>query len=231
MKILAFESSAKSASVCLVEDDKILGQFFQNIGQTHSKTLLPMAKALLENINLKISDVDVFAVNQGPGSFTGIRIGVSVVQGLALGQNKKCLGVSSLESMAHNLKDLTNDVIVCVMDARAGQVYNALFENINGELVRIAQDRAITIDDLELELKNLKKSYILVGDGANICYNILLDRGLKVKLAPENLRYQTASSVAFTALKYDFYDVDDLIPTYLRLPQAKREQNAKNGGI
>lgn len=228
MKILAFDSSAKSASVCILEEDKILGEMFQNIGQTHSKTLLPMAEKLLESLNMTLEDIDKFAVNHGPGSFTGIRIGVSIVQALALGQDKPCVGISTLKSMAYGLKEITQDTIVCLMDARANQVYNAIFQNIDGEFIQIAQDRAISIDDLSVELKNMKKSYIFVGDGAEICYNMLESSGLEIKLAPEHLRYQRASFVAKASLEYDWYDSLNLIPTYLRLPQAKREQKTED---
>ncbi|MFQ7690140.1 MAG: tRNA (adenosine(37)-N6)-threonylcarbamoyltransferase complex dimerization subunit type 1 TsaB [Butyricicoccus sp.] len=124
MKILALESSAVSASVALTEDEKLVAQSFQNCGLTHSRTLLPMVENLLANCGVSLADVDAIAVAHGPGSFTGVRIGVATVKGLALGADKPCLGVSTLEAMAWGARALGGD-LCCVMDARAGQVYNA----------------------------------------------------------------------------------------------------------
>ena len=121
MKILAFESSAVSASVALTEDDRLVAQSFQNCGLTHSRTLLPMAEALLANCGVTINDVDALAVAHGPGSFTGVRIGVATVKGLALGADKPCVGVSTLEAMAWGARALGGS-LCCVMDARTGQV-------------------------------------------------------------------------------------------------------------
>ncbi|MFI3226735.1 MAG: tRNA (adenosine(37)-N6)-threonylcarbamoyltransferase complex dimerization subunit type 1 TsaB [Clostridia bacterium] len=230
MKILAFESSAKAASVALLEDTKILAQNYQNIGFTHSKTLLPMAESMLANIETSINDVDYIAVANGPGSYTGIRIGVAVVQGMCVASDKKCVGISTLEAMAYNLVDVTDRYIVCVMDARVSQVYNAIFVNNDGKLERVCEDRAISIEELTKELKNLGKSYIFVGDGAEMCYNIVKENEIEITLAPEHLRFQTAASVARASLNYVPQDVDNLVPTYLRLSQAEREKQDKNGG-
>lgn len=230
MKILAFESSAKSASVALVEDGKILAQNYQNKGFTHSKTLLPMAEDMLKSTETDIKDIDAFAVANGPGSYTGVRIGVAVVQGICVALSKPCVGVSTLESIAYNVFSITQREIVCVMDARVSQVFNANFSNNNGKIERLCEDRVISIQDLAKELKNNKKSYILVGDGAEICYNILKETSIDIIIAPEHMRYQSAYGVAFASLNHEFSDVDKLIPTYLSLTQAERERNAKNGG-
>ena len=141
MKILALESSAVSASVALTEDEKLVAQSFQNCGLTHSRTLLPMAENLLANCGVSLADVDAIAVAHGPGSFTGVRIGVATVKGLALGADKPCLGVSTLEAMAWGARALSGD-LCCVMDARAGQVYNALFTVEDGRVRRLCDDRA-----------------------------------------------------------------------------------------
>ena len=142
MKILAFESSAVSASVALIEDERLVAQSFQNCGLTHSRTLLPMVENLLANCGVSLADVDAIAVAHGPGSFTGVRIGVATVKGLALGADKPCLGVSTLEAMAWGARALGGD-LCCVMDARAGQVYNALFTVEDGRVHRLCDDRAI----------------------------------------------------------------------------------------
>lgn len=228
MLLMSFESSAVAASVCVTEDGKLLAQSFQNCGLTHSRTLLPMAESLLKSINIPIDKIDAFAVSYGPGSFTGVRIGVSTVKGLALGTDKKCIGISSLEAMARGLG--SQDKTICsVMDARAGQVYNALFENTDGSFKRICDDRAISIDDLSSHLISLNKSYILVGDGANLCYNSLKDKVSHLYLASPNLMYPTAYGVACAALeeKERFISADNLVPFYLRLPQAERERLKK----
>ncbi|MFI3114742.1 MAG: tRNA (adenosine(37)-N6)-threonylcarbamoyltransferase complex dimerization subunit type 1 TsaB [Clostridia bacterium] len=229
MKILAFESSAKSASVCLLENGKILAQNYQNIGATHSKTLLPMAENLLNSVSCKVSDVDYIAVAHGPGSYTGVRIGVAVVQGLCLSAKKPCVGVSTLEAMAYNFLNITERYIVCLMDARASQIYGAIFVNNNQKLERVFDDSAISIEDFEKELKFLQKKYIFVGDGAEKCYNILKETSLDITLAPEHLRYQNAFCVGQASLNYKPYAIENLLPNYLRLSQAEREKQEKNG--
>lgn len=227
MKILAFESSAKSASVCIVEDEKILTSSFQNMANTHSKTLLCMYEDILDQTGITLDDIDLVAVANGPGSYTGIRIGVSVVQGLSLAQNKDCIGVSTLEALAYNVLGMTDRDIISIMDARAGQVYAAIFSQDNDELVRETKDLAVKTEELVNILKNFKKSYILVGDGAKIWYNYLKENDIDVLLAKESVLYGNASSVAFCAMKYESYKADKLVPTYLRASQAEREKNGK----
>lgn len=226
MKILAIDSSAKPVSVAIIEDKKLLGEFFINISLTHSQTLMPMVESILNNTNININDIDAFAVTNGPGSFTGIRIGTSAIKGMAMLKDIPCIPVSTLYSMAYNL--LGRDVIACaVMDARCGQVYNAIFD-IDGEnITRLTQDRTISIEELYSEIEKFEKKVIFVGDGAFLCYNNN-KHNLNVHLANESIRYQRASSVAFAA--YDQYlkgnaaiSSMNLVPKYLRLPQAERE--------
>ena len=225
MKILALESSAVSASVALVEDEKLIAQSFQNCGLTHSRTLLPMTEALLANCGVTLNDVDVIAVAHGPGSFTGVRIGAATVKGLALGADKPCVGVSTLEAMAWGARALGGD-LCCVMDARAGQVYNALF-TVEGETVRrLCDDRAIKLTELGEEIG--EAPYFLVGDGANLCYNTLKDKCLGLRLAPPELRYATGFGVAAAALPLvragQTCSPQELDAFYLRRPQAERER-------
>ncbi len=197
MRILSFESSAVSASVCLTDDEKIIAQSFQNCGLTHSRTLLPMAESLLNGCDHSLDDVDAFAIAAGPGSFTGLRIGVATVKGLAFATNKPCIGVSTLEAMAENLCGI-NGNICCVMDARAGQVYQAFFKREANTLTRLCEDRAIKLDELSKEIG--ETSQILVGDGANLCYTKLVAICPNLQLAPEHLRYPSAYGVARIAL-------------------------------
>lgn len=222
MKILAVDSSAKACSAAIVEDKKVLGSFFINTALTHSQTLVPMIDAVLKNTSTDLSSVDAFAVSAGPGSFTGVRIGVAAVKGMAMPLNKPCMSVSTLEAMAYNL--LNESCIVCaVMDARCNQVYNALFEISGGEISRICADRALSIDELSEELKTYDKKIVLIGDGAELCYNSYKENINNVFLAPENVRYQNAVGVAFSAFDKEPITAEKLMPSYLRLPQAERE--------
>lgn len=233
MKILAFDSSAVSASVALVEDGKLLAESFLNVGLTHSATLMPMTQPLLQASNCKLEDVDALAVSAGPGSFTGLRIAVSCVKGIAAALNKKCVAVSTLEAMACNLPPIGEFTICAVMDARCKQFYNALFKVQNGEITRLCDDRAIMVDKLGEELKNISGDIVLVGDGSPLAFSMLADNN-NVKLPPDNLRFQKASSVAVAAIKKynnnETVSAAALMPSYLRLSQAERELIAKNKG-
>ncbi|MEE0856440.1 MAG: tRNA (adenosine(37)-N6)-threonylcarbamoyltransferase complex dimerization subunit type 1 TsaB [Ruminococcus sp.] len=230
MTILAIDSSAKAASVCIANEEKIIGEFFINTSLTHSQTLMPMTEQLLKNTEMTIDDVDAIAVNSGPGSFTGVRIGVAAAKGLAFPKNLPCVSVSTLESMAYNL--LGTDCVVCaVMDARCSQVYNAMFR-IKGETVeRLTDDRALSLSDLLLEFKQTDERILIVGDGAEITYDFLKNEASNAVLAPKNRRTQTASSVALAAFQKLFegktQTAAELMPIYLRLPQAQRELNAR----
>lgn len=232
MKILSLDASATSASVCIYDsaEDKIIGEFFINTKLTHSQTLVPMIDAILNSTKLQLSDINYFAVNTGPGSFTGIRIGVSVIKGMAMALDKPCVSISTLESMAYNFVD-SSDIIVCAcMDARRNQVYNALFNVKDGQIERLCDDRAISIDALYNELSALDKPVVLVGDGAQLCYSQKSEQS-DVTLATVSKRYQTASSVALCAENSinnnDVLSAASLMPTYLRPSQAERERLEK----
>ncbi len=229
MLTLAFESSAKAASVALVRDGALISQYSQCSGLTHSRTLLPMAEDMLKNAELKLSDVDLFAVAHGPGSFTGIRIGVSTVKGLAWAADKPCVGVSTLEAMAWH--GLASGGLVCpVMDARRQQVYNALFRIEDGAPRRLTEDRPIALAQLGDELAALGESAFLIGDGAALAAEYLAARTLPFRMAPENLRYQSAWGVAMAAAGKAPGSADALLPVYLRLSQAERERQARLRG-
>lgn len=230
MLILAFESSAKAASVALCRDGHLVSQYSQCSGLTHSRTLLPMAEDMLKNAELTLRDVDLIAVAHGPGSFTGIRIGVSTVKGLAWAGDTPCVGVSTLEAMAWH--GLAAGSYVCpVMDARRSQVYNALFRCESGELTRLCPDRAIGLEELAQELKADENPKLAVGDGARLCWDYLNSHGIPCRLAPENALYQSAVGVALAAedmaRRGETVSGRDLVPTYLRLSQAERERLEK----
>ena len=211
MKILALESSAVSASVALTEDEKLVAQSFQNCGLTHSRTLLPMVENLLANCGVSLADVDAIAVAHGPGSVTGVRI-----------------GVSTLEAMAWGARALGGD-LCCVMDARAGQVYNALFTVKDGKVRRLCDDRAIKLTELAEEIG--EAPYFLVGDGADLCYNTIKENCTGLRLAPAELRFATGFGVAAAALPLfregKTCSPQELDAFYLRRPQAERERMAR----
>lgn len=232
MKILAVDTSATAASVAVAEENKLIGEFSINTALTHSQTLMPMVDELLKNTGLSVNDIDAVAVNAGPGSFTGVRIGVAAVKGIAFPKNLPCVSVSTLESMAYNM--LGNDCIVCsVMDARCSQVYNALFRVKGCTVTRMTDDRALSLTDLKNELQNINEKVVLVGDGAVLCSKFLGEELENIMLAPFNNRIQTASSVAYAAFEKinngETVKADELMPVYLRLPQAQRELNKKLG--
>ena len=225
MLILALDSSAVAGSVALCDNERLLCEYTVNLGNTHSETLLPMVESILKLSGYSTDDIDIFACSEGPGSFTGIRIGAATVKGLAFSTGKPCIGVSTLEALAHNL--IGFDGVICpVMNARRGQVYNAVFDK---ELNRLTEDRAISAAELARELSAHERVY-LCGDGTHVA----LDGGVKAISAPERLLHQSGYSVAQCALKKFALGVrtndTELSPVYLRLPQAERVRLEKISG-
>lgn len=228
MLLLAFETSAKAASVALMEDRRLLGECYQNTAMTHSQTLMVMAQDLLRQCDRQVTEVTHVAVAAGPGSFTGIRIGVAAAKGFAWGGELPCKGVSTLEAMALGLG--VWDGYVCpVMDARRNQVYNALFRVEKGQYRRITEDRAIALADLKEELLQLEGPIFLVGDGSVLTHNTLSQEVPDLVLPPEWKQHQRAVGVALAALTDETtgWDGAALAPNYLRLSQAERERLEK----
>ena len=230
MKVLAIDSSAVTASVAVSEDGRIIKSEFVNNGLTHSQTLLPMVKRVLESAGLSVSDIDLFAVTNGPGSFTGVRIGVCAIKGLAFAENKKCLGVSTLEAIAQNLADEECICVAC-MDARRSQIYTATFECGSNSLKRLTADEAVSIESIADRINSYKNKVYLAGDGAKLAYSILKDKCENVFLPSEEKIYQNACSVCLLANKYKdtAQDSQKLVPLYLRLSQAERELKKRTG--
>ena len=230
MLILAFETSAKAGSVALMEEGKLLGENYCNTGLTHSQTLLKMAEDLLASCGYTPQDVGAVAVAAGPGSFTGVRIGVAAAKGYAWGSQLPCCGVSTLEAMALSL-GVWDGYVVGVMDARRSQVYTSTFLAEKGNLTRITEDRAISLQELGNELKILSKPVFLVGDGSILCYNTLKEQVNSLVLPPEHRMHQRAAGVALAAegklAAGEICDGATLTPNYLRLSQAERERLEK----
>ena len=228
MLILAMDSTTVAASVALLSDGAPLAAFHLNNGNTHSETLLPMAESVLRCTGKTVDDIDLFAVAAGPGSFTGVRIGVATVKGLAFGKGKPCVGVSTLEALAENLVP-TGGLLCPVMNARRGQVYNALFRVENGALTRLCPDRALSVEELEAELLTYSEPVTLCGDGAEPVKNSFTK--CDVALPPLTLIEQNAVSVALCAARMakegKTCTDKELKPVYLRMPQAERERLQK----
>ncbi len=233
MKILSMECSATPASVAIIEDGNLLASSFVNVRLTHSQTLMPMVENILAASKLTINDIDGLCISNGPGSFTGVRIGISAVKGLAAPKNLPCVAVSTLRAIAENYSN--TDCIVCaVMDARCNQVYNALFDITNGKISRLCEDRALLCDELAEEIKKLsqksKKCVIIVGDGT-VVFSPFVKECENIKISAPIRRFQNAASVGVVAQEYfnkgETIKAEELLPFYLRLPQAERELKAK----
>ena len=232
MKILALETSAKAVSCAVAEDGTPIASAWQQTGLTHSRTLMPMVEAMLQNSALALSDMDAIAVAVGPGSFTGLRIGIATAKGLAWGAEKPCIAVSTLEAMATPLSHMDGHLILCAMDARRQQIYNALFLAQEGKLVRLRPDRAISLEEVAAEVRDETRPITVVGDGAALCHGFLTQAG--IPCAPIHLRAQSAVGVGLAAealaKEGKLLSAQDLSPVYLRLSQAERERLEKLRG-
>ena len=229
MKILALESSAKAASCAVLADGQPLATAWQSTGLTHSRTLLPMVQDMLRSSELTLADMDAIAIAVGPGSFTGLRIGLATVKGLSWAAEKPCIGVSTLESMAHPLRHM-NGIIVCAMDARRSQIYNAVFLAEDGALTRLREDRAISLAEAAADIREFDGPITIVGDGAALCHEYFTNEGIDCALAPAHLRQQSALGVAMAAEAAGMdaaVSAQELAPVYLRLSQAERERLAR----
>lgn len=230
MRILALETAAKAVSAAITEDGRILASGYQDTGLTHSRTLMPIVECLLRNTGLRVADLDAVAVSAGPGSFTGVRIGVSAAKGLAFAGDKPAAAVSTLAALARNAA-FADGLVVCAMDARRNQVYNALFEARDGRLTRLTPDRAVGLDELSEELRGDPRPKIVVGDGGGLCAEALTAAGVACRLAPPHLVMQSAVTVALEAEEAaghgGLVSAQELLPVYLRPPQAERLRREK----
>ena len=228
MKILAIDTSALTATAAILSEDRLIGEISTTTKLTHSQTIMPMIDELLKKVSIDITDIDLFACSEGPGSFTGLRIGIGTIKGLAYGLGKPVVGVSTLEALAHNI-DVTDLVICPIMDARRGQVYNGLYKYNDGRLTCIEEPRALSIEEL---CQELTERTIFVGDGVNVHKEKIkaLLGNKAVFASPQNL-LQRAGSVAYAAQKKESVSAEDLTAVYLRKPQAEREREERNENI
>lgn len=226
MRILALDSCGKTASAAIY-DGKVVAEVYTDTPMTHSSTLLPSAEWLLSSAEMKISDMDYIAATVGPGSFTGVRIGMSAAKGMAFGAGVKCIGVSSLYAAAYAARDCKG-LVCAVMDARCGQVYNANFRVDNGTIERLCEDRAISIAELIEEVRG-EENIMFVGDGAILCRDRFSENGIPCRIVREGRIGVSAGDVALAAAE----SVDTAVTpevfavNYIRLSQAERELNEK----
>lgn len=229
MLILGIDTAAAPCCAAVYDTDKqqTLGSFVINNKLTHSVTLMPVVSDLLRNSGITTEDIDLFAVANGPGSFTGLRIGISAVKGMAFAASKPCAAVSTLEAMAYNVA-ICDGVVCAAIDARCNQVYTATFLNDNGTVTRITDEECLKADELAARLSEYDGDIILVGDGAQLVKKAADEQGIDTRLAPDPLRFQTGYGVCLAAMNAEQITPEQLMPMYLKLPQAQRELMAKN---
>ncbi|MHC1720510.1 MAG: tRNA (adenosine(37)-N6)-threonylcarbamoyltransferase complex dimerization subunit type 1 TsaB [Clostridiaceae bacterium] len=234
MKILGIDTATESATCAVMDDDKLLGEIVFNYKKQHSVILMEMIDSLLKNLKLDINDMDGFAVSEGPGSFTGLRIGAAAIKGLSQGTNKPFAGVSTLDSLAYNLA-YTPGTICPVMDALRGNVYTALYEFEEETLIRKSDYLVIPIEELILLISEKGGPACFVGDGTLLYKEILESSIPDIKFAPLHLNVAKASSLTELGMKkLKNNEADNLktfAPFYLRKSQAEREYEKKQREI
>ena len=235
MKILAIDTSGPNCSVAIIDDNKVLADFTINNGTTHSQNLVPMIEQVQKFSNLELTDIDAFACSVGPGSFTGLRIGIATIKGFAMSLNKPTLSVPTLLALAYNLQNF--DGIICSMiDAKNDNVYAGIYRADDDKLTLIDNYISDNIEVLIEKLKDFDDNIIFVGDGVDTYKDLLLEKlnsdSRNILFAPAHLNCQYALSVARAAsdmaLRNEFSDYNSLSPLYLKKSQAERELDAKS---
>jgi len=228
MLIFGIDTCSMSSSASVVSDERMIAQFSVNHKKTHSERIMPQIEAMLEAADISINDIDAFAAAVGPGSFTGVRIGVATAKALAQALNKPCIPVSALEGLATNVLSF-DGIIAPILDARRNQVYNALFESNGEKIERLCPDRALLLSELLKELKNTDKNIMFIGDGVPV-FKEIIEKELKNKayFAPLPLVFNQAASVALIGLEKfkngETMSYEKLVPEYVRLSQAEQEK-------
>lgn len=235
MKILGIESSGLTASIAVWQDDMIIAEYTTNFKKTHSETLLPMIAEVLERINIDVNEMDYIAVSEGPGSFTGLRIGAATAKGLGLATGKELVSVPTVEALAYSLYNVQG-VICPIMDAKRDQVYTGIFKYEDGELKTLFNTDAVAITEIIDRINGFGKEVTFLGDGVPV-YKDVINDSIKVpcRYAPANLAYQSAASVCVLAAKMvkegKVVGADMMRPEYLRLSQAERERMEKEKNL
>lgn len=229
MIVLSVDSSSKVATVAILKDDVLLGEYILNDKREHSVILMPLIQELLKECNLTIDDIDGYVVSKGPGSFTGLRIGMATIKGMSFGNNKPYISISSLDALAYNLISF-NGIICPIMDALRENVYTALYKNNNDNLEKIMDYTALDLDELINLLKNKKEEVIFVGDGLSKHKQYICDNLPNAHFAPAHLNIIRASSLGelgLKLLKNGICDDSNSAPLYLKKPQAQRELESR----
>ncbi|RKD23577.1 tRNA threonylcarbamoyladenosine biosynthesis protein TsaB [Caminicella sporogenes DSM 14501] len=233
MNILAIDTSSLVATVAVINEEKLLGEYTINTPMTHSQKLMPIIDELMKQLDLKMDDIDLIAVSRGPGSFTGIRIGVATAKGLAHPNNIPIIGISSLEGLASNIP--FSEYLICpIMDARRNQVYTGVYKWEENKLNNIVEEAPLTIKELTDILLKRKEKVIFLGDGLNRYGKDIIDKFKdKAILAPQYISMQRASSIgqlAFNKVKNGDAKLKsylDIVPVYLRKSEAERQYEEK----
>jgi len=222
MRVLAVDTATTSCSVAIVDKTSLLSEFTLDREQTHSKHLMDMIKAALRMSGLNFSDLDGFAVTRGPGSFTGLRIGISTIKGLAVALEKPVVGVSSLEALALQVS-YSRDLICPILDARKGEVYFSRYRFLNGHLKNQTKERVAPPDKA---VDDLSESCLFVGNGALLYKEIILEKmGKFASFAPLIQNTIRASTMAYLSMakfeKNDTDDIEKISPYYIRKSDAE----------
>lgn len=232
MKILSFDSATQSATCALIEDEKLLGEITFNYKKQHSVLIMSMIDTLLTNTETHIADIDGFAISKGPGSFTGLRIGMATFKGICNGLNKPLIGISSLDALAYNLA-YTDGIICPILDALRNNVYTAIYKFENGTLVKLDDYSCTSIEELIEKLNDSKCNITFIGDGTYKFKELLSSKLSNVFFAPTSLNVVKASSLGELGLQHlkdnNIDDIYSLAPIYLRKSQAEREYEKKMG--
>lgn len=226
MVVLSIDTSSKTATAAILDDDKILGEINYNDKREHSTILMGMIKKLLHDNNLTIDDIDGFVVSKGPGSFTGLRIGMATAKGLSFGSGKPYISISSLDALA--LTALNFDGIICpIMDALRDSVYTAFYKiDENNNLQRTSEYDAVALDTLIEQIKQQNEKVIFIGDGVNKYKDYLKEHLNNAYFPPEHLNFIHASALGELGIKKlrdGIYDSPDSAPFYIKKCQAERE--------
>ena len=228
MKLLGLDSSGLVASVAIVEDENLLGEYTVNYKKTHSQTLLPMLDEVARMVELEMSTVDAIAIAGGPGSFTGLRIGSATAKGLGLALNLPIVNIPTVDALAYNLVG-HRDLICPLMDARRNQTYTGLYRFDGNEMETLRAQCAVGIEEIIEEIEHRNQPVVFLGDGVPV-FRDYIEEHLKVphSYAPAHLNKQRAGAVAALGMCYlatgRVESADEHVPEYLRLSQAERER-------